>query len=84
MKDKTFADGFSFKRRNNAPDFVVGNLSIKVDDAVAFLKSHEKRGWVNLNINLAKSGKHYVELDTFEPTKQSAPRRQEEEDDVPY
>ena len=29
MADKVFADGFSFKRRENAPDFVIGNLSIE-------------------------------------------------------
>ena len=37
-EDKIFADGFSFKRRENAPDFVVGNVNVKVDDAIAFLK----------------------------------------------
>ena len=65
--EKIFADGFSFKRSENAPDFVVGRLSLKVDDAVAFLRTNEKKGWVNLNIKTARSGNHYVELDTFEP-----------------
>ena len=32
FKDKIFADGFSFKTRENQPDFVVGRLSIKVED----------------------------------------------------
>ena len=35
--EKIFADGFSFKRNENAPDFVVGRLSIKVDEAIAFV-----------------------------------------------
>ena len=65
--EKIFADGFSFKRSENAPDFVVGRLSLKVDDAVSFLRANEKKGWVNLNIKTARSGNHYVELDTFEP-----------------
>ena len=30
-KEKVFADGFSFKRRENSPEFVVGRLSIKVE-----------------------------------------------------
>jgi hypothetical protein len=66
-EDKIFADGFSFKRQETAPDFVVGRLSMKVEDACAFLKTHEKSGWVNLNIKSARSGNYYVELDTYEP-----------------
>jgi hypothetical protein len=66
--EKIFADGFSFKRNEKAPDFVVGRLSIKAEDGVAFIRQHEKGGWVNLNIKTARSGNHYVELDTYEPT----------------
>ncbi len=63
-----FADGFKFRRKHaNAPDFVLGSLSIKVDDAISFLKANQKNGWVNLNVNKASSGKLYVELDTFVP-----------------
>ena len=29
-QDKIFADGFIFKRRENAPDFVIGNISVKI------------------------------------------------------
>ena len=67
QEEKVFADGFSFKRRDNAPEFVVGRVSIKCDEAVAFMRKNHKNGWVNLNINQAKSGNYYVELDTFEP-----------------
>ena len=67
QEEKIFANGFSFKRNENAPDFVVGRLSLKVDDAIAFMKEHEKNGWVNLNIKTARSGNPYVELDTYEP-----------------
>lgn len=66
-EDKIFADGFSFKRNENAPDFVVGRLSMKVEEAHAFMKKHAKNGWVNVNIKTARSGNHYVELDTYEP-----------------
>lgn len=68
-EDKVFAEGFSFKRNDNAPEFVVGRLSIKVDEAIAFLKKNEKSDWVNLSIKKARSGNHYLELDTFEPKK---------------
>lgn len=64
--EKIFADGFLFKRNEKAPDFVVGRLSIKVDDAIAFMKQHEKSGWVNLNVKTARSGNYYMDLDTFQ------------------
>jgi hypothetical protein len=66
--EKIFADGFSFKRSEKAPEFVIGRLSMKVDEAVAFIKTHQKGGWVNLNVKQARSGNYYMELDTFEPT----------------
>lgn len=64
---KIFATGFSFKRNENAPDFVVGKQSIKVDEAVAFLQANQKNGWVNLDVKQAKGGNYYLELDTWEP-----------------
>lgn len=65
-EEKIFADGFSFKRNENAPNFVVGRMSIKVEDAVLWLKSNAKNGWVNLDVKQAKSGNYYCELDTWE------------------
>ena len=75
--EKIFADGFSFKRGENAPAFVVGRLSMKSDEAVAFIRQHEKNGWVNLNIKTARSGNHYVELDTYEPKKDGGKPQEE-------
>jgi hypothetical protein len=69
QEEKIFADGFSFKRNEKAPDFVVGRLSMKVDEAIAFMKENEKKGWVNLSIKTARSGNYYLELDTYEPKK---------------
>jgi hypothetical protein len=65
--EKKFAEGFIFKRRDNSPDWVVGKLSIKVDQATEFLIKNDKNEWVNLNINQSKMGASYVELDTWEP-----------------
>ena len=59
-KDKIFADGFSFNKREDAPDFVVGKVAIKVADALSFLKSHDSNGWVNLDIKQSKGGKYYM------------------------
>jgi len=72
QEEKIFADGFLFKRNEKAPDFVVGRISIKVEEAIAFMKQHEKNGWVNLGVKTARSGNYYVDLDTFEAKNDSA------------
>lgn len=78
-QERIFADGFIFKRRDNAPEFVIGSISVKVDEAITFLKKNEKKGWVNLNVKRGRSGNPYIELDTFEPNKkQAAPAPAEE------
>jgi len=69
--EKIFAEGFSFKRQENAPDFVVGRLSMKVAEAIAFLRKHEKNDWVNISIKYGRSGNPYCELDTYEPKTKS-------------
>lgn len=83
-KEKIFADGFSFKTRENQPDFVVGRLSIKVEDALSFLKERANDGWVNLNINKARSGNYYCELDTWKPTPKENTPKEEVKDDLPF
>ncbi len=66
--EKVFADGFIYKQpREQAPDSVLGSISVKVEDAIAFLQNNQKNGWVNLNIHNSKAGKPYIELDTFVP-----------------
>ena len=90
--EKIFADGFLFKRNEKAPEFVVGRMSIKIEEAVAFMTKHQKGGWVNLDVKTARSGNYYIELDTFEAKgKETAstkpapkPTQQEEEDDLPF
>ena len=87
QEEKIFADGFVFKRSENAPDFVVGRVSIKVDDAVAFIQQHVKNGWVNLGVKQARSGNYYMELDTFEAEKKTTTKPTKkvvEDDDMPF
>jgi hypothetical protein len=66
--EKVFAEGFMFKMKPNSPEWVVGSLSLKADEAIAFIQKNTDKGWVNLNVNIGKSGKPYVELDTWKPT----------------
>ncbi len=90
-EEKIFADGFLFKRNDNAPHFVVGSQSIKVEEAVAFLKANAKNGWVTLSIKQSKGGNYYCELDTWEPKAQAEGNNktvvvtnEESEEDLPF
>lgn len=65
-QEKQFAKGFIFKRNDNAPEWAIGKLSIKADEAIEFIKSKENKGWVNLEVKKSKEGKFYIELDTYE------------------
>ena len=47
-QEKVFADGFSFKMNANSPEWVVGGLSLKADQAIEFIKNNQSNGWVNL------------------------------------
>lgn len=67
QNDKVFGEGIFFKQKDNAPDFVLGAASIKVDEFITFLKDNVKKGWVNMDLKEAKSGKHYFQVDTWEP-----------------
>lgn len=86
-KERTFAEGFSFKRREDALEFVIGRISIKVEDAIAFLKKHAKNGWVNLDAKYGRSGNPYLELDEYEPkgnATNESPRKAVQEDDLGF
>jgi len=84
--EKVFADGFIFKRNENAPEFVVGSMSIKVDEAMAFLAQNESNGWVNLNVKKSKGGKFYMELDTWKPKTEKVAEKVSEKpaEDLPF
>jgi len=82
--EKVFADGFMFKMNPNSPDWVVGSLSLKAEDAITFIQKHTNKGWVNLKINIGKSGKPYVELDTWKPETKTEPVMAESTDGLPF
>ena len=81
--EKVFANGFSFKRRESAPEFVIGNLSVKVDDAIKFLQEKQKNGWANLDIMKSQKGTFYVELNTWTPDSKSE-AKEEVKSDLPF
>lgn len=87
MTEKTFVDGIRVTRHDNAPDFVLCNLGIKMRDLIEFAKQHHKDGWVNAQIKRSQGGKLYAELDTWEPKKgEAAPAKEanDYDDDIPF
>jgi hypothetical protein len=71
--EKVFASGIYFKDpQATAPDWVVGGLSFKAEQAIAFIKEHANgEGWVKCNVKRSQGGKAYVELDTWKPNTQA-------------
>lgn len=67
-KEAQFVDGMMFsKPHDNAPDFIKGQISIKVDDMIASLQKYKKAdGWVNIDMKKSKGGKLYFEYNTWE------------------
>lgn len=47
-----------------APDFVLGDLSVKTEDFISFLQEQGEE-WVNFQVKRSKAGKPYVELNTW-------------------
>ena len=70
--EKQFAKGFYYDNpAENAPSFLIGKISVKVSDAVAFLQQHENNaGYVNLDILMPKEGSRpYLALNTWKAEK---------------
>jgi len=71
VSDKIFVNGLVVKRNDNAPEYVLANLSIKRTDLIEFLRDQDS-DWLNVALKRAKSGKCYAELDTWKPTEKLA------------
>lgn len=62
---KTYLKGLFVKRQENAPDFVVGAISIKREDLIAELQGMSEE-WINLDIRKEKDGKGiYSKINTW-------------------
>ena len=81
MEEIKFTEGLIVKRAESAPEFVIGNLSVKVDEFTKWLTENQSNGWVNIALKVSKNKKPYACLDTWKPSGE-APAKQE--DDMPY
>lgn len=76
------AQGMYIKRNENAPDFVICGVSIKVSEFAKFVKEHAKDDYLNIDILRSKEGRLYAAKNTFEPKKQDA--KEEPSDNLPF
>ena len=80
-----FADGVFFNRpHENAPDFVKGSVSFKVEEVIPFLQKYKKEdGYVNIDLLKSKEGKLYFKLNTFVPKKKEE-AGEIKDDEIPF
>ena len=88
--EKIFTDGMIVKRNDNAPDFVISNISIKVEEFTKFLGQHNKNGWVNIDVLKSKNGKYYGQINNWQPnqndvvTNTNTTSNDNQSDDLPF
>jgi hypothetical protein len=71
MSEVVFPKGMSIKRNPKSPDFVIGKISIKLEDFVPFCQQNENDGWINIEVLKKKADNSpYLKLDTWKPEQQ--------------
>jgi hypothetical protein len=74
MSDKIFADGIYLNKvSEKAPAFIVANVSINIDKAIAWLGTQkanaDEKGYIKLTGLESKDGtKRYFTVDTWKPS----------------
>lgn len=72
---KFFPKGLFYKEPHpNSPDFVKGQVSVKVDEFKQYL-SKVQGEWLNIDLKISKDGKPYAEVNTFKPDKSKAQQK---------
>lgn len=66
---KYFPKGLFYRESHpNSPDFVKGQVSVKVEEFKQYL-GNVKGEWLNIDLKISKEGKPYAEVNTFKPHK---------------
>jgi len=75
MSDKPKTGFYAKKPHQNAPSFVKASVSVKVEDAIAFLRSNANAaGYVNFDLKESKDGENlYLDVNNFVPRASEAP-----------
>lgn len=66
---KNYAKGFyGTMKSEKAPSFSLGKISIKVEDAVLWMRENvNEKGYVNLDLNEGREGKMSIFLNEYKP-----------------
>lgn len=73
--EKIFVNGLISKDvADTAPEWILGKMSISVNELINWLEKNRKlqdeNGWINLTVKRSqKTGKRYIEVDTWKPEK---------------
>jgi hypothetical protein len=69
MNEAKYAEGIFYNPKNpKAPEFVLGGISIKREEALNWL-AKEDGEWVNLDIKVSKkTGKPYLQVNEWKPS----------------
>lgn len=62
---------FFTPKKEKQPDFVLGNLSAKRVDLIAFLQT-QSADWVNMQVLMSKAGKPYIKIDDWKTEQKEA------------
>jgi len=72
-----FANGMIVKPRHpKCPDYVIANLSVKVEDFEQTMKANHVQGWLNIQLKVSQGGKPYAQIDEWRPQAQQYPQQQ--------
>lgn len=75
---KQFVKGLFVNRNDKAPDYVVCNLGVKIDEFILWLRNNQGGEFLNIDIKLSKEGKYYAELNTYNKADALAKKQQDE------
>lgn len=73
--EKIFVNGLISKDvADTAPEWILGKMSISVNELINWLEKNRKlqdeNGWINLTVKRSpRTGKRYIEVDTWKPEK---------------
>ena len=91
-----FVDGLIFKRPHaKAPKFVLGNISIKKAELIAFIEAQDNGSeWLNIDVKESRQGKIYCALNTYKkstevedgghPADEGTTVEAEDDGDIPF
>lgn len=86
QNETIFAPGIFFnKPHENAPDFIKGSIDFAdVAMAIDFLKKHQIKNRITLDLKKSKQGKLYLALNTWQPPEKKEKSEEISKEDVPF